>query len=333
MPRVAADRPSRVRTVFLGSGAFAAPILVALVAQPDLEIVGVVTPPDRRAGRSAKVTAVPVAATARSHGLPLLQVERVRLHEAVEAFRSLAPELGILADFGQLIPQAILDIPRLGIVNIHPSLLPRHRGATPIPATILAGDRVAGVSIMRMDAGLDTGPVVATRSWDLDGTEDAPTLEARATKEAVALLEQVLPEVLSGRHGGTPQDAAAATMTRPLGRESGRLDPRRPAAQLERQVRAMRPWPGTFVEVAGIRLGVHDVEVADGRSGDTVGALVADGSGLALSTATGRLVLRTVQPAGGRPMTGAAFRRGRPMVIGAHVTPGIATIPQSETPA
>lgn len=323
IPRAAVDRPSRVRTVFLGSGAFAAPILLALVSRSDIEIVGVVTPPDRRAGRTAEPAAVPVAVTARSHGLPLLQVERVGADEAVGAFRSLAPELGILADFGQLIPQVILDIPRLGIMNVHPSLLPRHRGATPIPATILAGDRVAGVSIMRMDAGLDTGPVVATRSWDLDGTEDAPALESRAAKEGVALLEQVLPGVLSGRHAGTPQDAMAATMTRPLARESGRLDPGRSAAELERQVRAMRPWPGTFLEVGGLRLRVHEVEVANGRSGDAAGALVADGDGLALSTADGRLVLRTVQPAGGRPMAGAAFRRGRPSLVGAHVTPTV----------
>ncbi|MES2208793.1 MAG: methionyl-tRNA formyltransferase [Chloroflexota bacterium] len=327
-----AGRSSLVRTVFFGSGSFAVPILHALVSRFDVELVGVVAPPDGRVGRTGRSTAVPVATAARAVGLPLLQVPRVRTPEAIDAIRTLAPDLGVLADFGQLVPQEILDLPRLGILNVHPSLLPRHRGATPIQATILAGDAVAGVSIMRMDAGLDTGPVLAARSWVLDGTEDTPGLELRAAREGASLLDQVVTDVLAGRDNGTPQEPAAATMTRPLVREAGRLDPRLPAVQLERRVRAMRPWPGTFLEVGRLRLVVHEVAIADLEPGDAPGVLAAAGDGIALPTVDARIVLRRVQPAGGREMTGAALRRGRPSIIGATVASLPPVSPAVEAP-
>lgn len=325
-PPLGADAKPAVRVVFFGSGAFAVPTLEALVRRDDVALVGVVTPPDRGAGRSGALTAVPVATAARRAGLPLLQIARIRAPEAVEAVRALAPDLGVLADFGQLIPQAVLDLPRFGILNVHPSLLPRHRGASPIPATILAADAVAGVSIMQMDAGLDTGPILAAVDWPLSGTEDTPELEERAAHEAAELLDRVVTSVLAGRATGTPQDATGMTMTHSLDRESGRLDPRLPAATLERRVRALRPWPGTFVEIAGMRLGIREVAVRGNQPGDVPGVLVADGDGIAFSTVDGRLGLTVVQPAGGRPMSGAAFRRGRPSVVGSAVVPVAASV-------
>lgn len=306
--------------MFFGSGPFAVPALETLLARSDLDVVGVVTPPDSRAGRGGDTVAVPVASAARARGIEPLQVRRVRDAEAIESVRSMAPDLGVLADFGQLIPPAILELPRVGMLNVHPSLLPRHRGATPIPATILAGDPTAGVSIMKMDAGLDTGPIVAARSWLLDGSEDSPALERRAAAEGAALLDEVLDAVLGERAVAVPQDPAGVTLTRPMTRESGRLDPGRPALELERQVRAMRPWPGTFLETGGLRVSVRDAGLGPTEPGDVPGRIVADGDGLALATADGRLRLRVVQPAGGRAMTGVAFRRGRPNVIGRTVT-------------
>jgi methionyl-tRNA formyltransferase len=310
-----------VRTVFFGSGAFAVPILHALVGREDVVVVGVVTPPDLPSGRRAKLTPVPVATAARASGLPLLQVARVRVPEAIASIRALQPELGVLADFGQLIPGSIIELPRLGILNIHPSLLPRHRGATPIPATILAGDRVGGVAIMQMDPGLDTGPVIAERSWALDGTEDAPGLQTRAAAEGASLLTEILPAVLAGRTTSQPQDAARATLTTTLRRADGRLDPGCGAAHLERQVRAYRPWPGSFIEVRGERLVVHDVAREPAQPGDQAGSLIADGEGLVLATTDGRLRLLVVQPAGGRRMEMAEFRRGHPEFVGARVDP------------
>lgn len=319
-PVADAGSPPTVRTLFVGSGSFAVPILDALARRPDLTIVAVVTPRDQPSGRRGKLTPVPVALAARRAGLPLLQVARIRAPEVVASIRALAPDLGVLADFGQLVPTSILEVPRLGMLNIHPSLLPRHRGATPIAATLMAGDTTAGVVIMQMDAGLDTGPLVAQRSWPLDGSEDAPALESHAAAEGATLLGEILPDVIAGRAAPVPQDDSIANVTRPLRREDGRLDPRSPAAALERQVRAYRPWPGSFVEVGGFRLVIREVEIRQSRRGDSVGILAADGDGLALTTIKGRLGLIVVHPAGGRSMEAAAFLRGRPELVGAAVT-------------
>ncbi|TAL11716.1 MAG: methionyl-tRNA formyltransferase, partial [Chloroflexota bacterium] len=154
-------RVTGLRTIFFGSGSFAIPSLEALVRRPEIEIIAVITPPDGPVGRRGVLTPVPVATAAEQLGLPVERIKRVRADPAVRAIRDLAPDLGVLADFGQLVPQAVIDVPAHGILNVHPSILPRHRGATPIPATILAGDDEAGVTIMQMDAGLDTGPIVA----------------------------------------------------------------------------------------------------------------------------------------------------------------------------
>ena len=170
----------------------------------------------------------------------------------------------MLADYGRLIPPAVLDLPRHGALNLHPSLLPRHRGAVPVPAAILAGDATTGVTLMRMDAGLDTGPILAQRSVDLDGTEVAPALEARLAALAADLLEETLPDWLAGTLQARPQPVEGATLTRPLRRADGWLDPARPAVELERQVRAYQPWPGSFVEADGERLVVWRASPIDG---------------------------------------------------------------------
>lgn len=315
-PPEAATPARSARTVFLGSGAFAVPILEALVRHPAVELVGVVTPPDRPAGRHGRTAAVPVATEARRRALHLVQPERFRAPETAAAIATLAPELGVLADFGRIVPASILELPGHGILNVHPSLLPRHRGAAPIPATILAGDPTAGVTVFRMDEGLDTGPVVATRAWPLEATATTPELEARAAREGAALLEALLGPYLLGARPAVPQDESAATTTKPLRRSDGLLDPALPAGQLERRVRALQPWPGTFVESPVGRLAILAAAVAPSAPGDEPGSLVTDADGLALTTAEGRLRLLRVQGAGGRPMPGPDFRRGHPAVLG-----------------
>jgi methionyl-tRNA formyltransferase len=274
-------------------------------------VVGVISTPDRPAGRSAGLRPTPVSARARDLGLPLLQPERLRSAEVAADIGALAADLGVLADYGRIVPPAILGLPRLGIVNVHPSLLPRHRGAAPIPATILAGDETAGVTIILMDEGLDTGPVLAARRWRLRGDETTPELEAEAARVGAELLAESLPDWIAGRSRPIPQATSGATLTRPLVREDGRLDPMRPAAQLERMVRGLQPWPGTYLELEGGRLIVRAATVTDGRSGDRPGRLVGEGRGIALATASGRLCLDVVQPQGGQPMSGEAYRRGR----------------------
>jgi methionyl-tRNA formyltransferase len=303
------------RVVFFGSGRFAIPVLRALLDAPDIRVVGVVTAPDRPAGRGKAVSATPVAAAARAAGLALLQPIRLREPAAHEAVAALVPDLGVLADYGRIVPPDILAIPSSGFLNIHPSLLPRHRGASPIPAAILAGDARSGVTIMSMDAGLDTGPIVAVEPVGLSGHETAADLELELAAAGAALLLRTLPGWLSGALPAVPQGDAGVTVTRPLRREDGRLDGAEPADDAARRVRALDPWPGTFVELEpdGSRLGVVSAAAAVAHDGDRPGMLVPDGAGVALTTTTGRLRLLRVRPAGGTTMDAAAWRHGHPL--------------------
>jgi methionyl-tRNA formyltransferase len=308
----------RARLVFLGSGAFGVPILEALSADPTIELIAVVSAPDRPAGRGAGLTAVPVARLARASGLLLLQPGRLRALESIAAVAGLRPDLGVLADYGQIVPAALLDLVPGGMLNLHPSLLPRHRGATPIPAAILAGDERTGVSLIRMDAGLDSGPIVARSVVPLDGRESAPELEARLAILAADLLTASIGPWLHGELPARAQATVGVTLSRPLRREDGRLDPDRPAVELERQVRAYLGWPGSFVETTAGRLAVLRAVVGSGAPAAR-GQLVASGSGLALVTARGSLELEVVQLAGGRAMSGVELLRGRPALAGSAV--------------
>ena len=309
------DEGVRVRTVFLGSGRFAQPTLGRLAAHPSIEVVAVVTAPPRPVGRRQLETATPVEAGARELGLDVLTPARLREPAALADILGLEPDLVVLADYGQIVPVELLDLPH-GALNLHPSLLPRHRGATPIPAAILAGDRETGVSLMEMDAGLDSGPLVAVEHVSLAGDETTPALEARLAIVAAGLLARSLDPWLAGEIEPEPQPLDGVTLTRPLRRADGILDPELPAEQLERQVRAHLPWPGSFIEIDGDRLVVLEASVAPADGDDEPGRLVPDRLGLALATRHGRLVLDEVQPSGGRPMSGDAFLRGRPSVLG-----------------
>jgi methionyl-tRNA formyltransferase len=308
-----------VAAVFFGSGQFAVPILETLAAMQEVHLVGVVSVADRPAGRGGRLTAPPIASLARERALPLRQPARLKDAASIAAIAELGPGLAILADYGRLVPPEVLALPRRGFLNLHPSLLPRHRGATPIQATILEGDERTGVTLFEMDAGLDTGPIVDQVVWPLSGRETGPELEAEAARRAAALLAVSLGPWLGGERPAHPQPASGVTTTRPLTRDDGRLDPHRPAAQLERQVRALTPWPGTFVDTAAGRVAVLRAEVATSLPGDLPGALEPDHGGLALTTAAGRLRLLEVRPAGGRAMSAADLKNGRPAIVGAPV--------------
>ncbi len=315
-PGRAADR---VRTVFFGSGRFAVPILLSLTANPRVDLIGVVTAPDRPAGRGRTMLPTPVALTARTMWQPLLQPPRLREADAVAEVAALRPELGVLADYGQIVPSDLLALPAFGILNVHPSLLPRHRGASPIQATIAAGDLTAGVTLFRMDEGLDTGPIVAIADWPLDGRESAPELEAQAAREGAALLERALAGWLAGQTETRPQEEEGATLTHRLRKSDAKLDPELSARELERHVRAYLPWPGSAIETAAGRLTIQRASVAPGEPGDEAGTLVAHGNGIALATSDGRLVLDEVQLAGRRAMSGEEFLRGQRELLGTKV--------------
>lgn len=301
---------SRPRAVFLGSGQFGVESLRRLDGAPEVELVGVVTAPVRPAGRGGTLTATPVALAADDLAVDtVLTPERLRSRESIEAILALKPELLVLADYGRLVPADLLEL-RFGALNLHPSLLPRHRGASPIPATILAGDVETGVTLMRMDSGLDTGPVVAQARVPLSGRETAPILEERLARDADALLARSLGPWIRGELQPVPQPAQGATLTKPLRRDDGRLDAAQPANVLERQVRAYQPWPGSFIETQSGRLIVLTARVEPGDAGPP-GRLVG-GRDLRLATVDGWLVLGQVQPAGKRAMSGASYARGRP---------------------
>jgi methionyl-tRNA formyltransferase len=315
-----AQRPGRTRTIFIGSGGFGVESLRELSRIGSIDVVGVVTAPPRPSGRSAAVTPTPIAEEARLLGIrPVLTPERLRDPAASVEILALAADLVVLADYGGIVPEALLDL-RHGALNLHPSLLPRHRGAAPIPATILAGDRETGVTIIRMDRGVDTGPIVATESVILTGHETAPELEATLATVATDLLARTVEPWLRGELLARPQDDMAATQTRPLQRADGRLDPRRPAVELERAIRAYLPWPGTFLETGLLgRLIVRSGLVGPSATSDSPGHLVAEGDGLALTTVNGRLVLGQVQLEGRRAMDASTLRRGAPSLVGAAV--------------
>lgn len=319
------------RTVFLGSGAFAVPIAEALAAAPETEVVGVVTAPPRRSGRGLAEGPTPVGAWAAARGLLVFTPRSLRDPQALPAVAALRPSLFVLADYGRIVPAEWLALPRQGALNVHPSLLPRHRGASPIPAAILAGDTSTGVTLMRMDEGLDTGPIVAQRERPLQGDELAPYLEAELASMGAALLQQSLRGWLAGTMPAVAQPQAGATLTRPLTREQGRLDPGIGAAALARQVRAFQPWPGSFVETDAGRLVVWRASARPSRRGRSSrgttaepGTLVPIDRGLGLATSDGVLELLEVQRSGGRRIPGGELLRGHPGWLGHRIlsTPG-----------
>jgi methionyl-tRNA formyltransferase len=298
----------------MGSGGFGRESLWRLDEHPDIDLVGVVTAPPRPAGRGGRLTTTPIHDAAHHVEVrPILTPPRLRDPSAVAGVLALRPELLVLADYGQIVPSELLELPH-GALNLHPSLLPRHRGASPIPATILADDRESGVTLIRMDEGLDTGPIVAQTRVALDGDESAPLLEETLEVAAADLLAANIGPWLRGKLVARPQPEVGATLTRPLRREDGRLDPARSASELERQVRAFQPWPGSFVDVPGGRIIVWRAEVAAGGpppgTFDDEGLGAGDGGGLRL---------KEVQPAGGKRMSWAEYVRGHPAIVGASI--------------
>jgi methionyl-tRNA formyltransferase len=305
------------RTLFLGSGKFALPVARALDRHPAARLLGVITAPPR----DDPATEPPVAVWAHERGLPMLRPARLADPQTLDAIRRAQPELLVLADYGQIVPAELLDMPRFGALNLHPSVLPRHRGAAPIQAAILEGDTQSGVTIIQMDEGLDTGPIVAQHTVTLSGDESAPELEARLSAVAADLLTETLPSWLAGEITPEPQSADGATMTHALRREDGRLDPAHGVSYLYRQVRAYQPWPGTFLETNAGRVIVWDARPLGGGATRRSGTLLAlPANRAALAASDGLLELIEVQPAGGRRMTGAELLRGRPALVGSLVT-------------
>jgi methionyl-tRNA formyltransferase len=297
-----------IRSVFMGSPDFALPTLRVLAEH--YSVVGVVTQPDRPAGRGRALTPPPIKLLAQELGLPFIQPDRLRQPEAMEQLDAWAPDVIVVAAFGQILRQPVLDLPRYGCINIHASLLPRWRGVSPIQAAILHGDSETGITIMRMDPGVDTGPILSQRAVPILPEDTAGTLGGRLSEVGADLLLDTLPRYLSGELLPQSQDNSLATYAPMLKKEQGQLDFNQPALDLARRVRAFNPWPGAFTLWKGQILKVHFARSV-GSGATAAPGTTAVYQGLpAFGTVGGLLVLDEVQPAGKKPMRGKDFLQG-----------------------
>jgi methionyl-tRNA formyltransferase len=295
------------RIVFMGSPEFALPSLRGLAASYPL--VGVVTQPDRPAGRGRELTPPPVKQLAVQLGIPVIQPLRLKEPGAMQQLQDWSPDVIVVAAFGQILRPAVLDLPPLGCVNVHASLLPRWRGAAPVQAAILYGDQQTGITIMRMDPGVDTGPILSQRATPILPGDTGGSLAERLAELGAQLLLETLPAYLKGEIQPQPQDDALATYAAMLSKEDGQLDFSQPAADLARRVRAFHPWPGAFTFWEGQMLKIHRAHAVEAPSPHPGTATVHAGQP-ALHCAEGLLVLDEVQPAGKRSMPGEVFLRG-----------------------
>jgi methionyl-tRNA formyltransferase len=305
-----------MRVVFMGSPEFAVPSLQALAEAH--QVVGVVTQPDRPAGRGRALTPPPVKEVARSLGIPVIQPERLRTAEGTQRVAEWLPEVIVVAAYGQILRSEVLALPRYGCINVHASLLPRWRGASPVQAALRAGDSVTGITIMKMDTGMDTGGIVAQAPLPIQADDTGASLTARLAPLGASLLLETLPGYSRGDLLPAAQDETRATKAPLLMKEDGRLDFRLGAAELERQIRAYDPWPGTFLEWDGGRLAVLRASVSDAE-GTAIGSVTRHGACPAIGTGRGLLVLELVHPAGRQPVAGDAFLRGTPAFANARM--------------
>jgi methionyl-tRNA formyltransferase len=297
-----------MRIVFIGTGEIGVPTLRAL-EKSEHELVGVVTQPDKPVGRAQKITAPPIKTAAAGSKMSILQPARIKDSQAIDQIRALAPDVIVVMAYGQILPRAVLEIPKIVCLNLHASLLPRWRGAAPIQAAIAAGDQETGMTVMYMDEGLDTGDILLQRKIDISPSETGATLHDRLAQIAPEALRESLRLLASGNAPRVPQDKALATYAPKLNREAGRINWNETAAAIERKIRAYYPWPGAFTDFKDRKLKIFSVSIVDLRG--TPGAILGKDNELVIATADGALSLTEVQLEGKRRMSTAEFLRGR----------------------
>lgn len=303
------------KIVFMGTPEFALPSLRGLLAAHDL--LAVVTQPDRPAGRGKGLRQSPVKRLALQAGLPLLQPRRLRDPAAIEALRALEADLFVVVAFGQILPQSVLDLPRYGTINVHASLLPRWRGAAPIQAAIRAGDEQSGATIMLLDAGLDTGPTLASRAITLAYDETSQSLHDKLAHLGADLLLETLPGYLAGHIAPVPQDGAQASYAPQIKKAEGEIDWRQSATEIDRLARAFTPWPGIFTLWRGQTLKIIRGRAAAGQAAP--GTVVNAQGDLAIGTGDGLYLPHELQLAGKRRLKAGDFVNGHRDFIGAQL--------------
>lgn len=306
-----------MRVVFMGTPEFAVTPLERLVLD-DYQVAAVYTQPDSAAGRGRHLAASPVKRVALELSLPVVQPERLKDASVLERLTSFHPDVIVVAAFGQILPAPVLALPPKGCVNIHPSLLPKFRGASPVSAAILAGDDFAGVSIMLMDAGLDTGPVLAQAQIAISRQDTTGSLTAKLSLVSAQMLLEVLPRWVNGELTPRPQEEGEATYTEMLSREDSEIDWRLPATAIWRQVRAFQPWPGCYTLWRGKQLKIIEaVPLPTERNAQEGQVVAVKNGGFGVATGEGMLGILKVQLEGKRAMSAAEFLRGQPQLIGA----------------
>lgn len=313
-----------MRLVFMGTPAFVLPVLDALLAAPEVQIVGVYTPPDRPRGRGRSPEMPPVKGYALEHGLAVYQPATLRRPSVQEELASLRPDVMVVAAYGKILPPPVLETPSHGCLNLHPSLLPEYRGPSPVVTALLDGQANTGVTLMLLDPGMDTGPIIAQRGYSVSPEDTAETLTATLFRLGANLLVDHLDPWVAGELSAQPQDQARATVTRKLERTDGQADWNLSAEQLERRRRAYTPWPGLFTRWQGQVLKLLDVMALPETAGvgyrpGQVVPLEPGPAPAGVKTADGVLGLKRLQLEGRRPVTAGEFLRGYPQFLGSQL--------------
>ena len=311
-----------MRVVFFGSASIGFPLLDALLASSVDEVVAVVTQPDRPVGRKLKLTACPVKKVALQKGLNVLCPEKVGSEESLISLKELKADLFVVVAYGQYIPPAVLDLPTNGSINLHPSLLPKYRGSSPIQWALANGDQVTGVTILYVSEKMDSGDMILQREVPIRTEDHAASLEPVLAQAGAELLMEAVEQIRSGTVNAQPQDEAAATEVRKLTKEDGWLDWSLPASVIHNRIRAFISWPGCFCEVP-VRSGMQRLKVLEVRvepgNGEPGVILDVSGDGPLVATGDGAIRLLSVQPAGKKIMDGAAYLRGYPLEPGSRL--------------
>lgn len=307
----------------MGTADLACASLRALCREKSFQVIAVVSQPDKPKGRDLKLQPTPVKELALAEGLPVLQPRRARDEEFIAQLRALQPDLIVVAAYGQILPPSLLDIPRLGCLNVHTSLLPKYRGAAPIQWAILEGEAETGVTIMKMDAGLDTGPMVSTTRTAILPEDNAQTLHDRLAQLGGELLIKTIPDYAAGKLVPTPQPAEGATYARKISKEDGLIDWTLPARVLWNRVRGFTPWPGAYTHLksggAARLLKIWRAEVEPARPGAPGEVLRADNCGLVIACGEQALRVTQLQREGGRRMSAQEFLAGHPAAVGTRL--------------
>jgi methionyl-tRNA formyltransferase len=313
-----------LRIIFMGTPELAAVSLRALIAAREFQVAAVVTQPDQPKGRGLKMQPSAVKQVAQKENLTVLQPQRAREEGFIQQLTALKPELIAVAAYGQILPKAILDLPRFGCLNVHTSLLPKYRGAAPIQRAILNGDSETGVTIMKMDVGLDTGDILTQERTPIHASDNSQTLHDRLADLGAKLLVRTIPDFVRGAIQPRPQLSQGVSNAPKIKKQDGEIQWTQPAEAIRNRVRAMVPWPGAFTHLSGRPhphlLKIWEAEVVE-RAGEAGSLLQADKNGIVIGCGVGALRILALQQEGGRRLNAAEFLAGHPLKAGQKVGP------------